>query len=113
LLGAGAAARSAKLFHLATAQLVFDFGGLAKVHEFLQRRLYEILGELEAADPNDERAVRKWSAKLLAITADEPMTMRALDAIAYNKALDALVSPAEKARALASGHSSQSTFRHG
>lgn len=108
LLGAGAAAKWAKLVHLedvwielaivvfATAQLVFDFGGSARVHEFLQRRLYELLAEIEGSDGYDPAAMRKWSSKLLTITADEPMTMRALDAIAYNKALDAIVPADEK-----------------
>lgn len=108
LLGAGAAAKWAKLVHIddvwfemaivvfATVQLVFDFGGSARVHEYLQKRLYELLAEIEGSDTSDDHAMRRWSSKLLTITADEPMTMRALDAIAYNKALDAVVSPAEK-----------------
>jgi hypothetical protein len=108
LLGAGAAAKWAKVVHVedvwiefaivlfATIQLVFDFGGSARVHEFLQRRYYEILAEIEAEKSEDEVAMRRWSAKLLTLMADEPMTMRALDAIAYNKALDAVVPPAEK-----------------
>jgi len=108
LLGAGAAAKWARLVHIdevwlelaivlcATCQLVFDFGGSARVHEFLQRRYYEVLAEIEAADANDTQALRKWSAKLLTLTADEPMTMRALDAVAYNKALDAILSPSDK-----------------
>ena len=80
----------------ATAQLVFDFGGAARQHEFLQRRYYELLSEIETSDPDDRALERKWSAKLLTITADEPMTMRALDAIAYNKALDAIYPAIEK-----------------
>jgi hypothetical protein len=110
LLGAGAAAKWAKVVHIeeawiefaivffATAQLVFDFGGSARVHEFLQRRYYEVLAEIEGEKSDDEHAMRRWSAKLVTLMADEPMTMRALDAIAYNKALDAIVPPAEKHR---------------
>src|SRR5690349_21121170 len=83
LLGAGAAAKWAKLVHtddvwielgivlFATIQLVFDFGGAARVHEFLQRRFYELLAELEATNPGDEHAMHKWSAKLITLTADE------------------------------------------
>ena len=108
LLGAGAAAKWAQLVHLddvwielaivvfATAQLVFDFGGSARVHEFLQKRLYEFLAGIEADGNADDAAMQKWSSKLVLLTADEPMTMRALDAIAYNKALDAVVSGEEK-----------------
>ena len=34
----------------------------------------------------------KWSSKLYTIASEEPMPMRALDALAYNAALDATVS---------------------
>lgn len=83
---------------LATIQLVFDFGKRAMEHEFLQRRYYEVLAEMDVAveAPADPEATKKkWSAKLLTIAADEPMTMRALDAIAYNQALDAMHDDAE------------------
>lgn len=99
LLGASAAAKWADVLKFSgvwiefgivafsTLQLVFDFGGSARVHEFLQRRFYEILGEIEASKSDNDEVMRKWSAKLIALSADEPMTMRALDAIAYNKAV--------------------------
>jgi hypothetical protein len=77
---------------LATAQLVFDFGGRARTHEFLQKRYYEMLSEMEADNIESQEVKAKWSGKLLTIAADEPLTMRALDALAYNKAVDALVS---------------------
>jgi len=76
---------------LATGQLVFDFGKRAMAHESLQRRYYEVLAEMDAeAQADSEAAKKKWSAKLLTIAADEPMAMRALDAVAYNQALDAI-----------------------
>lgn len=74
---------------LATGQLVFDLGALARGHEFLQRRYYELLAEMDSSGTRDEEKLRNWSAKLLTISGEEPMTMRALDAVAYNKALDA------------------------
>jgi hypothetical protein len=102
LVGASVAAKVANLLKfdsiwlelgiifLATSQLVFDFGRRGMEHEFLQRRYYELLSEMDA-DPevNSESAKRKWSAKLVTIAADERLTMRALDA-AYNQALDAM-----------------------
>lgn len=102
LLGAGVAGKAAKLFHIeenwlelgvvlfATLQLVFDFGGRARDHQFLQRRYYEMLSEMESEDLEDSAIKTKWSTKLLTIASDEPMPMRALDAIAYNKALSAI-----------------------
>lgn len=109
VLGAGAAVKSAHLLHvgdtwleiavvvLATAQLVFDFGGLARDHQYLQRRYYELLSEMERDSAgNVEEA--EWSARLLMLAGEEPMTMRAVDAIAYNKAVDAIYQGAEKRR---------------
>lgn len=77
---------------IATIQLVFDYGGRACTHLFLQKRYYELLAEIETSpDADDENVKRAWSAKLLTIAADEPLPMRALDALAYNTALDALI----------------------
>jgi hypothetical protein len=102
VLGAGVVGKAAGSAHLnsdwlelsvvfvATGQLVFDFGTRAREHEFLQRRYYELLAEIEADAGNDPDLARKWSSKLLTISGEEPMTMRALDAVAYNKALDAV-----------------------
>jgi len=74
----------------ATAQLVFDFGSLAQDHKFLQRRYYELLSEMELDDSSDKEFKKKWSSKLTTLCGDETLTMHALNAIAYNKALDAL-----------------------
>jgi hypothetical protein len=81
---------------IATGQLVFDFGGRASVHLYLQKRYYELLSELETSDIDDQEGRKLWSAKLLTIAADKPLPMRALDAIAYNSALDSLVDDPEK-----------------
>jgi hypothetical protein len=109
LLGAGVAAKAAThtniseywlelgVVFFATAQLVFDFGSRARTHEFLQKRYYEMLSEMEADDMNSDAAKKKWSAKLLTIAADEPLPMRTLDALAYNKAVDALISDPQEA----------------
>ncbi|KRR09557.1 hypothetical protein CQ12_13805 [Bradyrhizobium jicamae] len=101
ILGAGVAGKASKLFHIeelwlefgvlifATAQLTFDFGSKARTHEFLQRKYCDMLAEIEleaTANP------AKWNSKLFTIAGEEPMPMRALDALAYNAALDATVS---------------------
>lgn len=80
----------------ATAQLAFDFGYRARTHEFLQKKYFEMLAEMELERSPDQK---KWTAKLYAIAADEPMPMRALDALAYNAALDATTSDAGIKRA--------------
>jgi hypothetical protein len=108
ILGAGVAAKAAKLIHVeetllefgvllfATIQLAFDLGYRARTHEFLQKKYFEMLAEMEMEQSPDQR---KWRAKLFAIAADEPMPMRALDALAYNAALDATTSDVNMKRA--------------
>ncbi|RTE92821.1 hypothetical protein [Bradyrhizobium sp. LVM 105] len=98
VLGAAVAGKASKLFEIdetwlefavlivATAQLTFDFGYKARTHEFLQRKYHELLADLELDSALDGQ---KWKSKLQTIAADEPMPMRALDALAYNAAVDA------------------------
>jgi hypothetical protein len=108
ILGAGVAGKVSELFHLkelwlefavlifATAQLTFDFGYKARTHEFLQRKYHELLAEMELDTPFD---VQKWNSKIQTVAADEPMPMRALDAMAYNAAVDATYhDPTDRAR---------------
>ena len=75
----------------ATLQLVFDFGGRARTHDFLQRRYYEFLADIEGKSLESDEEKRMWSAKFTLICSEEPVTMRALSAIAYNQAVDATV----------------------
>jgi hypothetical protein len=102
VLGAAAVGKVAKIFSIddywielgivfvATSQLVFDFGGRAATHIFLQKRYYDLLADMEVSRNADGvEAKKRWSAKLITIAGDEPMPMRALDALAYNAALDA------------------------
>jgi hypothetical protein len=82
---------------VATIQLVFDFGGRASTHIFLQKRYYDLLADMEVErNANSTEAKKRWSAKLLTIAGDEPIPMRALDALAYNAALDAWTSDPEE-----------------
>ena len=71
-------------------QLVFDFGGRARLHEKLQAQYFQLISAIDGTvNPTDaDRA--KWEAQLSLIYADEPPPMRALDALAYNKACDSL-----------------------
>jgi hypothetical protein len=71
-------------------QLVFDFGVRAREHEFLQRRYYELIATMsEKTEPTvDDLAT--WEADLNRLYSEEPPPMRALDAIAYNAAVESL-----------------------
>jgi hypothetical protein len=71
-------------------QLVFDFNGRARLHEGLQRRYFELIASIEGAAGASKEDIAKWRSALGLIYADEPPSMKALDAIAYNKACDSL-----------------------
>ena len=70
-------------------QLVFDFGRMARDHQQLQRDYYNLLADIEHAASDDPKLCAEWHARMIRITADEPPILRALDAKAYNDALDA------------------------
>lgn len=73
---------------LGALQLVFDFGHAARDHQVLQRDYYWLLADIEAAlNPSDEQ-LAAFQAKMIRITGDEPPTLRAIDARAYNDAID-------------------------
>lgn len=72
------------------AQLVFDFGGKARTHEFLQRRFYELVAEISECLAAEEKDCARWDASLNRLYAEEPPPMRALDAISFNAAADSL-----------------------
>lgn len=83
-----AAAAAATLF--GTIQLVFDPAGGARDHQALQRGYYGLLADIEAViDPSDEQCAG-WYSKMVRISGDETPTMRAVDAKAYNDAVDAM-----------------------
>lgn len=71
-------------------QLVFDLGGSARTHQALQRDYFALIAEIEEAPECTDDLCRHWEGKLIRITADEPPVLRALDAKAYNDAIDAL-----------------------
>ncbi|MDP9836649.1 hypothetical protein J2T09_001394 [Neorhizobium huautlense] len=71
-------------------QLVFDFSGKARDHQSLQRDYYYLLAEIEEYPNADDERLAVWQAKMTRIAGDEPPTLRALDAKAYNDALSGL-----------------------
>jgi len=81
-----------------TLQLVFDFGGRARTHEFLQRQYYELLAKISETPNASEDETAKWEAELQRLYSEEPPPMRALDAIAYNAARES-INPNEGKRA--------------
>lgn len=82
-------------FGIATAvtgamQLVFDFGGRAREHQSLQKDYYRILAQIELVEEPTPEQCRKWSSAMIELSADEPPTLRAIDAKAYNDTLAGL-----------------------
>ena len=72
------------------ASMVFDFAGRAALHQQLQGDYYRLLSEIVRAGTAGEEKVTDFDAQLVAIYANEPPVIRAIDAKAYNDALDAL-----------------------
>lgn len=71
-------------------QIVYDFSGQAKLHHILQRDYYRLLAEVERTTNPTREQIAKWTGEISAISGEEPPTMRALDAVAYNATADAL-----------------------
>ena len=75
---------------VAAAQLVFDFGRSARDYQALQRDYYNLLADIEENTNPTAKDRASWKAKMTRISADEPPTLRAIDAKAYNDAIDAM-----------------------
>jgi hypothetical protein len=69
--------------------LVFDVSGKARLHAALRRRVYDVLAQIE--DPTRDLAGLKEQAAR--IYADEPPCMHAVNALAYNSAMQAFDRP--------------------
>jgi hypothetical protein len=71
-------------------QLVFDFSGRARTHELLQRRYYDVLSRVKEAGELSAETCSSLAAEISRISGEEPPTLRALDAVAFNEATDTL-----------------------
>ena len=75
---------------LGAVQLVFDPGRAARDHQALQRDYYNLLADISVVtDPTAEQCA-EWHSRMIRIAGDEPPTMRAVDAKAYNDAIGGL-----------------------
>ena len=70
---------------IGSLQLVFDLGGQARNHEFLKRRYFEVVAEIVKLENPTTVDRSRLNTQLLSLSAEEPPTYRALDAIAYNQ----------------------------
>lgn len=98
VLGVHEVSNAAVYLGVATAivgalQLVYDFAGRARTHEILQRRYYNILSDIEMLSLPDEMDMKKIDSEMIKTSGEEPPMLRALDAISYNAAADALEYP--------------------
>lgn len=71
-------------------QLVFDFAGHARTHVELQRLYYSVLGQIKEGGDLSVKQRNAIMSEIVRISGEEPPTLRALDAVAYNEATDAL-----------------------
>jgi hypothetical protein len=67
-----------------TVDLLFDFAGKSALHARLQERSYEIIEDIELAIDAPEATCRRGWASMARIWAQEPKTMRVVEALAYN-----------------------------
>jgi len=72
-------------------QLVFDYAGRAYRHDTLKRRYYDLLADIDCELSPTHESCTQWKANISRISADEPPTKRALDAVADNQATSALL----------------------
>ncbi|WNJ91111.1 hypothetical protein [Bosea sp. 685] len=94
---------------LATLDLVFDLRGKAQLHDSLKRRYFILLARLEERPEAGARQMAKWQSRIYSITAEEPVTYRAVDAVAHNEAIDTLGLDPDDKQALTK---SQYRWRH-
>ena len=73
--------------------LVFDVSGKARLHAALRRRVYDVLAQTE--DPT--RGLPGLKEQAVRIYADEPPCMHAVNALAYNAAMQAFDRPGKYA----------------
>jgi hypothetical protein len=88
-VGLGPQIIGAALAVIGALQLVLDFGRQARDHQVLQRDYYGLLADIEETPDPTPAQIAAWQGRMIRITADEPPTLRALDAKAYNDALAA------------------------
>jgi hypothetical protein len=63
--------------------LVFDVSGKARLHASLRRRVYDVLAQTE----DQSRGVMQLKEQAVRIYADEPPTMNAVNALAFNTSM--------------------------
>ncbi|UWR97716.1 hypothetical protein [Phaeobacter inhibens] len=70
-------------------QLTFDFSSRARTHQMLQHDYYQDLADFQRIPEPTESDIAQAQSRLTAIMANEPPTMKAVDAKAHNDAIDA------------------------
>jgi hypothetical protein len=71
--------------------VVWNVDGLAREHSALRRRCYDLVARMQAGEPTNS-----LQAAFTRIVADEPPAMHAVNALAFNAAVDALGRPADQ-----------------
>jgi hypothetical protein len=88
--GVPAVLPSAMVTAIGALQLTFDFGGKARQHHDLQRQYYNLLADIEQTVDPDVAQIAHWYGSMIRIAGDEAPILRAIDAKAYNDAVDAM-----------------------
>lgn len=80
---------------IASLQHVFRPGERATNHKWLHKNYKEFLRELQLEDAAIDEVCTKFSAKLITMSVEEDIQMRAAMALGYNETLDMLVDDPE------------------
>lgn len=74
------------LAFVTSANLAFDFAGLARKHEDARRTYHDLAADLEEGDASDA-TVKKLRARMIRTSADEPLVFEAAEKVAFNAAI--------------------------
>lgn len=72
-----------------SANLAFDFAGLARKHEDARRGYHDLAAELEESDGSDE-TMKRLRARMIRAAATEPIVFEAAEKVAFNAAITSL-----------------------
>lgn len=75
---------------LAALDLVVDLRGKAELHGRLKLQYYALLAKIERSSQPSNKQLCEWQAEFIEFTALEPNEYRAVNAIAFNDAVDSL-----------------------
>ncbi|MDX2387976.1 SLATT domain-containing protein [Sinorhizobium medicae] len=75
---------------IGAVQLIYDFGGMARTHQQFQEEYQKIKGQIDTNQEPTKTRVDRWNEEINNLIAKEPPEYRAVHALAFNEAVDAI-----------------------